>query len=67
VTTDVGPRIIRFDLRVRKNEFKEYDDTAGKQGGDEWRIYGGTASGTPPRPSRARITRQLAGGPEATR
>jgi len=41
VTTDVGPRIIRFGFAGEENEFKEYDDTAGKQGGDEWRIYGG--------------------------
>ena len=41
VTTDVGPRIIRFGFVGEENEFKEYVDTAGKVGGDEWRIYGG--------------------------
>jgi len=41
VTTDVGPRIIRFGFVGEENEFKEYEDTAGQQGGDEWRIYGG--------------------------
>jgi hypothetical protein len=41
VTTDVGPRIIRFGFEDEENEFKEYEDTAGKVGGDEWRIYGG--------------------------
>jgi hypothetical protein len=40
-TTDVGPRIIRFGFVGEENEFKEYEDTAGKVGGDEWRIYGG--------------------------
>ena len=41
VTTDVGPRVIRFGFTGEENEFKEYDDETGKQGGDEWRIYGG--------------------------
>jgi hypothetical protein len=40
-TTDVGPRIIRFGFVGEENEFKEYEETAGKVGGDEWRIYGG--------------------------
>lgn len=41
VTTDVGPRIIRYGAIGDKNEFKEYADMVGKTGGDEWRIYGG--------------------------
>jgi len=41
VTTDVGPRIIRYGLIGRDNEFKEYAEMMGKTGGDEWRIYGG--------------------------
>jgi len=41
VTTDVGPRIIRFGFVGEDNEFKEYEDMVGKTGGDEWRIYGG--------------------------
>ncbi len=41
VTTDVGPRIIRFGFVGKDNEFKEYADQMGKTGGDEWRIYGG--------------------------
>ena len=40
-TTDVGPRIIRFGFVGEENEFREYEETAGKVGGDEWRIYGG--------------------------
>ena len=40
-TTDVGPRIIRFGFVGEENEFKEYEDTTGQVGGDEWRIYGG--------------------------
>ncbi len=41
VTTDVGPRIIRYGFVGDKNEFKEYSEMLGKTGGDEWRIYGG--------------------------
>jgi hypothetical protein len=40
-TTDIGPRIIRLGFVGEENEFKEYEDTAGQVGGDEWRIYGG--------------------------
>jgi hypothetical protein len=41
VTTDVGPRIIRFGFRGEENEFAELADHVGKTGGEEWRIYGG--------------------------
>jgi len=41
VTSDVGPRIIRFGFVGGENEFKEYADQMGKTGGKEWRIYGG--------------------------
>lgn len=41
VTTDVGPRIIRFGFVDGENEFKEYAEMLGHTGGDEWRIYGG--------------------------
>jgi hypothetical protein len=41
VTTEIGPRIIRFGFVGEENEFKEYDDMAGETGGAEWRIYGG--------------------------
>jgi len=41
VTTDVGPRIIRFGFLNEGNEFKEYEEMVGQIGGDEWRIYGG--------------------------
>ncbi|UCC65065.1 MAG: hypothetical protein JSV36_08535 [Anaerolineae bacterium] len=41
VTTDVGPRIIRFGFVGQDNEFKEYEEMTGQTGGDEWRIYGG--------------------------
>ena len=41
VTTDVGPRIIRFGFGGEPNEFKEYTAMLGRTGGDEWRIYGG--------------------------
>lgn len=41
VTTDIGPRIIRFGFVGQQNEFAEFADMMGKTGGDEWRIYGG--------------------------
>jgi Fe-S-cluster formation regulator IscX/YfhJ len=41
VTTDVGPRIIRFGFIDEVNEFKEFDDDLGQTGGDRWRVYGG--------------------------
>ena len=41
VTTDVGPRVIRFGYVGGQNLFKEYQDQLGKTGGDKWRIYGG--------------------------
>ena len=41
VTTDVGPRVIRFGFVSDENEFKEYKDQLGKVGGSNWRIYGG--------------------------
>jgi len=41
VTTDVGPRIIRFGFVEGENEFKEYPGMLGQTGSDEWRIYGG--------------------------
>ena len=41
VTTDVGPRIMRFGFVRGQNLMKEYKDQLGKTGGEEWRIYGG--------------------------
>ena len=41
VTTDVGPRIIRYGFVGQDNEFCEIKSTMGLTGGDEWRIYGG--------------------------
>jgi hypothetical protein len=41
VTTDVGPRVIRFGFVGADNEFKEYADHAGKTGSKEWLLYGG--------------------------
>ncbi len=40
-TTDIGPRIIRFGFVGGQNLFKEYKETAGLTGGEEWRLYGG--------------------------
>jgi hypothetical protein len=41
VTTDVGPRIIRFGFTGEDNEFCEFEEMLGKRGGNEWRIHGG--------------------------
>jgi hypothetical protein len=41
ITTEVGPRIIRYGLHGEANIFGEFPEQAGLQGGDEWRIYGG--------------------------
>jgi len=41
ITTDVGPRIIRYGFIGRENEFCEIESTLGLKGGDEWRLYGG--------------------------
>ncbi len=41
VTSDVGPRIIRFGFTGGENMFKESEAEAGKTGGAEWRSYGG--------------------------
>jgi len=41
VTTDVGPRIIRFGFVGEENEFCEFEEMLGKRGGAEWQIYGG--------------------------
>lgn len=41
VTTDVGPRVIRFGYVGGQNLMKEYEEQIGETGGDEWRIYGG--------------------------
>ncbi len=41
VTTDIGPRIIRFAFKDGQNLFKEFSDQIGTIGGDEWKLYGG--------------------------
>ena len=41
VTTDVGPRVIRFGFVGGQNLFKEYPAQLGQRGGKAWRIYGG--------------------------
>ncbi len=40
LTTDVGPRIIRFGFGGEKNEFVELPEV-GQTGGSEWHSYGG--------------------------
>lgn len=41
VTLDVGPRIIRCGFPGGPNVFKNYSETLGQKGGEEWCIYGG--------------------------
>jgi hypothetical protein len=41
VTSDVGPRIIRYGFIGEPNEFKENAEELGKTGGEAWRAYGG--------------------------
>jgi len=41
VTTDVGPRIIKFGAAGGRNLFKEFKETLGSIGGDKWNSYGG--------------------------
>jgi hypothetical protein len=41
VTTDIGPRIIRYGFIGQANEFCEIVSQKGLTGGDQWRIYGG--------------------------
>lgn len=41
ITTEVGPRIIRYGFLGDENELNEFPDQMGSKGGDEWRIYGG--------------------------
>ena len=41
ITTDVGPRVIRFARVGGPNVLKEYAGQLGATGGDDWRIFGG--------------------------
>ena len=41
VTTDVGPRIIRFGFIGKQNFFYLSTEESGTTGGSDWRIYGG--------------------------
>ena len=41
VTSDVGPRVIRFGFVGGDNVFGEFEELMGLTGGDEWRLYGG--------------------------
>src|SRR5258708_24051150 len=41
VTTDVGPRVIRYGFSGGPNLFKEFDEQAGKSGEATWQARGG--------------------------
>lgn len=42
VTSDVGPRIIRYGFVGGQNLFVELEEDLGRTGGDGWRLYGGS-------------------------
>ena len=42
VTSDVGPRIIRYGYVGGQNLFVELEEDLGQTGGDSWRLYGGS-------------------------
>lgn len=41
ITTDVGPRIIRFGFVGEANEFVEFPEQVGRMGEAEWLNFGG--------------------------
>ncbi len=41
ITTDVGPRIIRYNFAGGDNVLKEFTNQMGTRGGKTWRAYGG--------------------------
>jgi len=41
ITTDIGPRVVRFGFVGDDNIFREMEEQQGKKGGDKWLIYGG--------------------------
>ncbi len=41
ITTDVGPRIMRYGFVDGQNMLGELESDLGKTGGDAWRLYGG--------------------------
>ena len=48
VTTDVGPRILRYGFVKGSNLFLEEESQLGLLGGEEWRFYGGHRMGHAP-------------------
>ncbi len=42
VTSDIGPRIIRYGFVGGQNLFVELEEDLGKTGGEDWRLYGGS-------------------------
>jgi hypothetical protein len=41
ITSDIGPRVIRYGFIGQENVMCEKKEHMGKTGGEEWRIYGG--------------------------
>ncbi len=42
ITTDIGPRLIRYGYTGQQNLFREFEEQSGKTGGSDYRLYGGT-------------------------
>ncbi len=41
VTSDIGPRVMRYAFLGGENLFKEFPETLGKTGGEQWQLIGG--------------------------
>jgi hypothetical protein len=41
ITSDIGPRIMRYAFTGGQNVFKEFTETLGKSGEDKWQLRGG--------------------------
>jgi len=48
ITSDIGPRIMRYGFLNEENLFKEFPETLGKSGGDKWLPIGGHRLWTAP-------------------
>jgi hypothetical protein len=41
ITSDIGPRIMRYAFTGGQNVFKEFTETLGKSGEEKWQLRGG--------------------------
>ena len=61
VTADVGPRILFYGFRNGENQFHEVKEDAGKNGGSEFRLYGGHRLWVSPGSGENVLSRQHSG------